>query len=199
MSQGSTLTRNPSEIGANKRRKMFETEMFETERLLVRHIAMADIEAMHAVYGDADAMRWVDDGQPLDRQGCTEWVGVTHRNYATRGYGMSALVLKQFEEIVGFCGLVHPGGQPDVEIKYALLRSYWGQGLATEAVRGMLDYARSRLRVQRIIATIAPENKASRRVLLKAGMVHLETQGNEDDAYTETLVWVPDNTHKGGL
>ncbi|MEO0488727.1 MAG: GNAT family N-acetyltransferase [Cyanobacteria bacterium P01_A01_bin.123] len=167
--------------------------MFQTERLLVRHITDADVEAMHAVYGDAEAMKWVDDGQPLDRQGCIQWIDVTHRNYMSRGYGMSALVLKRTDAIAGFCGLVHPGRQPQVEIKYALLRAYWGQGLATEAVRGMLDYAREHLKIPRVIATIAPENKASRRVLLKVGMNHLETHRNEDETYTETLVWLVEN------
>lgn len=145
---------------------------------------------MHAVYGDAGAMRWVDDGQPLDREGCVRWIEVTKQNYATLGYGMSALVLKHSGAVVGFCGIVHPGGQPEAEIKYALLRAHWGKGLATEAVRGMLAYAVERLDLSRVIATTAPENEASERVLLKTGMSHLETTLNEDGSHTKTFVWL---------
>lgn len=96
------------------------TILFETARLLVRHIEHTDADAMYSVYGDADAMHWVGDGQPLDHNQCEHWIEVTHRNYAVRGYGMFALVERQSQKPVGFCGLVHPGGQTEVEIKYAL-------------------------------------------------------------------------------
>ncbi|MEO0825763.1 MAG: GNAT family N-acetyltransferase [Cyanobacteria bacterium J06639_16] len=102
--------------------------MFQTKRLLVRHITDADVEAMHAVYGDAEAMKWVDDGQPLDRQGCIQWIDVTHRNYMSRGYGMSALVLKRTDAIAGFCGLVHPGRQPQVESNTRFYAPIGGRG-----------------------------------------------------------------------
>jgi hypothetical protein len=31
---------------------------------------------MHAVYGDASAMRWVGDGEPLERERCARWIDV---------------------------------------------------------------------------------------------------------------------------
>ncbi len=163
--------------------------IYHTERLLVRHITDGDVDAMCAVYGDAGAMRWVDDGRPLDREGCLRWISVTKENYATRGYGMSALVLRESGTVMGFCGIVHPGGQPEPEIKYALLREYWGQGLATEAVEGMLAYAAKYLGLRRVIATTAPENEPSHRVLLKVGMSHLKTTRDPDGGYTKTFVW----------
>ncbi len=149
------------------------TPLFTTERLLVRQIDHADIDDMFAVYGDAESMRWVGDGVPLPRDGCAHWVDVTRTNYEKRGYGMSALVLKTTGEVVGFCGLVHPGGQAEPEIKYALKRAFFGQGFASEAVIGMLRYGRETLGLRHIIATVAPENTVSLRVLQKAGMVEV--------------------------
>ncbi len=163
--------------------------MFSTERLHVRHIEPADVDAMHAVYGDADAMRWVGDAVPLAREYCAEWIVITQRNYALRGYGMSALAERDSSEVIGFCGLVHPGGQPEVEIKYALRREYWGKGFATEAVTGMLAYGASSFAITRVIATTAPENIASHRVLSKAGMLRGELQRNEDGSFTQLFEW----------
>jgi ribosomal-protein-alanine N-acetyltransferase len=120
-----------------------------------------------------------------------EDVEVTERNYATRGYGMTALVLKESGEVVGFCGLVHPGGQPECEIKYALRRAFWGQGLATEAVRAMLAYGARTHGLSRVIATIYPENTASARVLAKAGMQEVETRQNDDGTFTKVFAWQP--------
>ena len=65
--------------------------VFRTKRLTVRRLSSGDVEAMLSVYGDADAMRWVGDGQPLAREGCIKWVEVTLGNYQRRGYGMFAL------------------------------------------------------------------------------------------------------------
>ena len=141
--------------------------IFETLRLIVRRLTEGDIEELITVHADADAMRFVGDGEPLSRERCAEWVEVTRRNYATRGYGMTALVLRETGEVVGFCGLVHPGGQPGAELKYALKRTFWGRGLATEAAYAMLDYGVRELGLSKVIATIYPDNIASERVLRK--------------------------------
>ncbi len=144
--------------------------VFETPRLVVRRMRPDDVDALLAVYGDVDAMRWVGDGEPLAREGCARWVEVTHRNYALRGYGMFTALSRETGDVIGFGGLVHPDGQPDAELKYALRRAAWGQGLATELARGLLAYAQAPLGLARVCATAAPANTASQRVLVKAGM-----------------------------
>ena len=62
-----------------------------------------------------------------------------------------------------------------MEVKYAFLRSYWGQGLATEAVAALLAFAGEILGIEHVIATVAPDNTASHRVLAKARMTTLLT------------------------
>lgn len=166
-----------------------EPLLFETERLRARLLTPADADALHAVYGDADAMRWVGDGQPLDLATCQRWIGVSQRNYARRGYGMSALELRSTGAVVGFCGIVHPGDQPHAELKYAFVRAQWGQGLATEVAQAMLAYGARAHRLYEIIATAAPDNAASRRVLAKAGMQHVDSHRYDDGSSTELYLW----------
>lgn len=165
------------------------TPMFETARLRVRHLTDDDVAELSAVYGDAEAMRWVGDGQALTRAQCEEWLQVTRRNYARRGYGMSALVERSTGRVIGFCGLVHPGGQAEAEIKYALRRDAWGQGFASEAAAGMMAHAASALGLHEVIATTAPENLASHRVLLKAGLQRAELRDNDDGSQTQVFRW----------
>lgn len=163
--------------------------LFETERLIARWLEPADVDAMVSVYGDAEAMRWVDDGKPIGASECADWIEVTHRNYEIRGYGMSALIERRSGMVVGFMGLVHPGGQPEAEIKYAFHRSWWGKGLATEAVCAMLAYGVEHHDLRNVIATIAPGNSASQRVLEKAGMRMTSDQANDDGTITRFLSW----------
>lgn len=163
--------------------------VFETERLICRRIEPEDLEPMLAIYGDAEAMRWVGDGQPITREQCVKWLEVTNNNYRVRGYGMFALVERGSRSVIGFCGLVHPGGQEEAEIKYALARRYWGLGLATEAAAAMLEHASAVFGLRHVIATTAPENLASHKVLLKAGMVREELRLEDDGTHTQLFGW----------
>ncbi len=161
--------------------------VFETPRLRVRRWRESDLPGLAAVYGDAEAMRWVGDGRPLDAQACRHWLDVTRGNYARRGYGMFAVEWKVTPGLVGCCGIVHPGGQPEAELKYAYLRQVWGQGIATEALIGLIGHAIGVHGLRRLIATAAPENTASHHVLRKAGMTVAERRRNEDGS--ETVVF----------
>lgn len=165
------------------------TIIFETPRLIARHIVPTDLAEMLLVYGDEDAMRWVGDGTAITGDEAVHWIQVTLDNYRRRGYGMTALVWRESGEIVGFCGLVHPGGQPEAEIKYALKRSYWGRGIATEAASAMLAYGSQRHGLSYIIATTAPENVVSHRVLLKAGMSRGQLLRESDGSSTQVFEW----------
>jgi ribosomal-protein-alanine N-acetyltransferase len=133
-------------------------------------------------------MRFVGDGTALSREECERWLAVTADNYAKRGYGMFALVERQTGEVVGFGGLIHFAGRGEPEIKYALLRSAWGRGLATEAARALLDFARAR-GLPEVIATVDPQHGASQRVLAKAGMERGELRDEEDGTQTQMFYW----------
>lgn len=171
---------------------MTAQNLFETRRLRVRRMSSDDYDMLLVVYGDPEAMRWVDDGEPISEDDAARWIGVTLRNYETRGYGMCAVELAATNEVVGFCGLVHPGGQEAAELKYALRREHWGKGLATEAARGMVRYGTEEFGLDEIIATVAPENAASQNVLAKAGFRAAEVQANEDGTQTAVFRWRPD-------
>ncbi len=143
-----------------------------------------------AVYGDADAMRWVGDGRSISAEECNEWLVVTRRNYEKRGYGMFAVEFRSEPGVIGFCGIVHPGGQEEAEVKYAYLRRFWGQGIATEVLRGLISYGTSAHGLSRIIATTAPENAASHAVLAKAGMRRGVLRENEDGSFTQIFEYL---------
>lgn len=172
---------------------MSET-VFSTERLIVRQWRDSDLATLFAVYGDADAMRWVGDGKPITLEQCVKWLEITRWNYENRGYGMFAVEQKSFPGVIGFCGIVHPDGQAEPEIKYAYLRSLWGRGFATEAAAGLIEYGAAVHGLDYIIATTAPDNEASHKVLLKAGMTKGQLINEEDESATQLFYW-PSRSH----
>jgi RimJ/RimL family protein N-acetyltransferase len=145
--------------------------MVETGRLLVRRLTRADLDALHAVCGDPEVMRYVGNNRPLTRDQTLEWIERSLRNYGERGYGCGAVIERTDGRLLGFCGLVHTPGCRDAELIYGLAKEHWGRGLASEAAKGMLDYGFRTLGFLRIEATIDPENHASIRIARKLGMV----------------------------
>ncbi len=164
--------------------------LFQSERLLCRRWIADDFEQLYALYSDPESMRYVGDGQPISRALCEEWFKVTKANYAKRGYGMFTLVLRESGKVAGFAGLVHPRSQPEPEVKYAFLPLYRGMGLASELVPELLAYGTAAHGLRRIIATVAPGNLASQRVLAKAGMELAHRRQNDDGSTTLVYEWL---------
>lgn len=158
--------------------------LFTTDRLLCRRWLRQDKEALLGVYGDSQTVRWVGDGSPLTSEQAESWFSVTENNYQKRGYGMFTLQSRQDGQIVGFAGIVHPDNQQEPEIKYALHRDHWGKGLGSELVAGLIVYARVKLGLSELIATVDPDNQASRRILEKSGMQHEDIVDDENGRKT---------------
>lgn len=148
--------------------------LFTTPRFRCRYWKETDLEQIFAVYSDAETVRLVGDGSALSYADCVKWLDVTSNNYTRRGYGMFAVEEIASGNVIGFCGLVHPGNQPEPEVKYAFNKTCWGQGVASEVISALLPYGSREWQLQRIIATVYPENIASQRVLEKAGAVLTE-------------------------
>lgn len=76
---------------------------------------------------------------------------------------------------IGWKGGPDPDGS--VEIGYAVAPHYRGNGYATGAVIALVALARRRPDVRRVVAETAADNRASRRVLEKAGFTVSSVDG----------------------
>jgi RimJ/RimL family protein N-acetyltransferase len=145
--------------------------ILDTKRLLLRELIPEDVDSLALVLSDAETMRHYPAA--LDRAGVVAWIERNQRRYAEYGYGLWAMVLKSSGEVVGDCGLTRQNvdGTDEIEIGYHVRRDLWCQGYASEAARACQVYGFSRLGAERLISLIRPENKASRRVAEKNGLM----------------------------
>lgn len=74
------------------------------------------------------------------------------------------------DELVGLCGLVVQPAREDAEMWYMVDPRRWGQGIATQAARQLLDLGFEAYNLHRLWACCVPANPASARVLEKIGM-----------------------------
>lgn len=153
---------------------MSRTTVAESERLRLRQLDLDDAAFMLTLVNDPSwlrnigdrGVRSLEDARDYLRKGPIDMV-------ARHGFGLYAIELKSGEGPLGICGLIKRDSLPDVDIGYALLPEYVGQGYAIEAARATLALARERFRLNRLIAITTPENEASARLLVKLGM-HFE-------------------------
>ena len=149
--------------------------VIETERLTLRRLVMADLDALAALYADPEVRRYFPDGTQTYEQTREELEWVIKVYYGQYGYGLWATILKETGAFIGRCGLLpwEIGGRTEVEVAYLLDKSYWRRGLATEAAGAIVAHAFSTLPVDRLICMFDPENEASRIVATKVGMTML--------------------------
>jgi len=78
------------------------------------------------------------------------------------------IVLEATASVIGVFDL-RTAGQSKLEFGYALARQHWGQGLMTEALVEVVNWALQRPDIWRIGAAVDVDNAGSIRVMEKAG------------------------------
>lgn len=148
----------------------------ETDRLLLRPFTLNDLDAFSIICADPEVMRYIGNGKPLDRDTVNELLTWIILKYEEQGFGVLAVVLRENNQLLGFCGLIRQivDGQSYIELGYRLDRAFWGKGLASEAARCIRDYAINQLNLPRLISIIHIDNMASKNVARKVGMHHLK-------------------------
>ncbi|MGL6340759.1 MAG: GNAT family N-acetyltransferase, partial [Waterburya sp.] len=93
-------------------------------------------------------------------------------SYKKNGFGKWAVILKESNELIGYCGIAieQIDRVNEREIGYRLDSKFWGQGLATEAASATIQYAFEKLKFPYIIGIVEGVNVASVKVLQKLGM-----------------------------
>jgi ribosomal-protein-alanine N-acetyltransferase len=172
-----------------------ETERLETERLVLRRITLADLPFYVRLHGMAEVARglWLE-GRPKTAEQTEAWLLATLASYEALSLGYLAVVRKADGALIGRCGLIDMAvetaapegrlrrgwfGREEVpegvavsfegELGYTFDPAVWGKGYASEAARGVWDYARRGLGLEYVVSAILPRNAASRRVAQRAG------------------------------
>jgi RimJ/RimL family protein N-acetyltransferase len=146
----------------------------ETERLLLRPLEPADVDAVHAYQSRPEVCRYIPY-EPRSREAVAERLADPEKTRATLeepGQALDlAIVRKDTGELIGDMLLFwhsaeHRGG----EVGYVLHPDHAGHGYATEAAAAMLRLGFEGLGLHRIVARIDARNDASAAVLRRLGL-----------------------------
>jgi RimJ/RimL family protein N-acetyltransferase len=100
-----------------------------------------------------------------------EFLAIHLEHWNRHGFGRWMWYSKADGRFVGRAGLYtqNVDDKDEVEVGYALMPEFWGQGLATEMARASVNVAFEQLGLADSISLTMPTNHASRRVMEKCG------------------------------
>lgn len=159
------------------------TRRLETDRLILRRYGNKDAAAMYQNWAsDREVTRfltWQTHTSPEVSQGIIEdWV----KQYANENYYHWAIVLKENGgEPVGDIAVVDVKESISAaHIGYCIGRAWWHRGIATEALKAVMDFLFDEVGVNRVEARHDLRNPNSGKVMQKCGMKYEGTLRRAD-------------------
>lgn len=139
-------------------------KILETERLYLREFIPEDAVDFYHLNSDPEVIEYTGD-PPFESQEAARLFIKNYDSYERTGIGRYAVVRKEDNEFLGWCGLKYHSDKRAVDLGYRLYRCYWGKGYASESAKGCVEYAFAKARFPHLIAHVHIDNLASQHVL----------------------------------
>lgn len=154
--------------------------ILESPRLLLRQFTLADADSLLQLNSNPAVMQYLHEA-PLHTIADAEKVltDIIFPQYKNK-LGRWAVILKENNQFLGWCGLKYLAENDEVDLGYRLLQEHWGHGYATEGALHCVEYGFKKLSLPFIIGRAHVDNKASIKVLEKVGMEFVR-EGVEDE------------------
>ncbi len=162
--------------------------VLETDRLQLRWLGFDDAPFILELVNDPDWIRFIGDKSVHNLDDARAYIETEPMTmYRRYGFGLNRVALKHDDRPIGICGILKREALPEIELGFALLPAYRGQGYAEECARAVLQTASAGCR-RRLLAIVHPHNQASHRLLQKLGFEYkqrqrIQNQGEKLDLY----------------
>ena len=157
---------------------------FETERLILRPTTAEDAEFLLELVNSPKWLANIGDRNVRNLADAKKYIAERITTQLVRlGYANYTVIRKSDGVKMGSCGLYDREGLEGIDIGFAFLPQYHGQGYAFESAKKILEAAIHEFGIKRIQGITIPENKASQKLLEKLGLKFVEmTSIPHDDA-----------------
>lgn len=145
--------------------------VLETERLALRRFTLDDAAFAYALVNDPAWIEHIGDRNVKSLEDARGYLAKgAIAMYEKTGFGMWVVTLKGTGEAIGTCGLIKRDSLEDVDIGFAFLPQFRGQGYALESAKAVLEYGHATVGLKRMVAIVSPANKPSIRILERLGL-----------------------------
>ncbi len=146
--------------------------IMQTDRLALREVQVDDAGFILALINDPDWIRFIGNKGIHSEQLARDYIRQgPQQMYLRHGFGLWLVSDRLSRTPMGMCGLIKRDSLEDVDLGFAFMPAFRGQGIAEEAARACMTFARQQLGMQRLVAITTPDNIASGRLLERLGFV----------------------------
>lgn len=150
---------------------LMRESLFTTLRLQLRPTGPEDAGFVLELFNTPQWLRYIGDRQVGDLAQAEAYIKEKMLPQQQRlGYGSYTIIRQKDQRKIGTCGLYDREGLAGVDIGFALLPTFIGQGYAYEAARCLLDAGFKHFGLDRIGAITTKDNISSQRLLTKLGL-----------------------------
>lgn len=165
-----------------------------TARWILRRPAPADIDAIFAIHHNPDACRHNPSDMLATRADAEDLFRRWDQHWRRHSFGYWVVQDRESDAIAGFCGVkvVRFRDREVLNLFYRLDPAAWGQGTATEVATAVVVWAGEQLPDWTILARVRPQNLASQKVALHAGLTRapdLDEPGEDGPDQMYTMRW----------
>lgn len=168
--------------------KIEHSFVLQTPRLAMRELRGSDAPFILRLLNDPAWLRFIGDRGVRTVDGAREYLETRMISmYAKLGFGLWMVEPRAGGAPMGICGLVKRDQLPEVDLGFAFMPEFRGQGHAYESALAVRDHAIRALKLRRLLAITSPANAASVRLLERLGFARereMPWAGDEKDLVT---------------
>jgi len=147
-------------------------EIIDTERLLLRKMAIADAKSLLAIWSDPDVTKFMNIPRFTQVEQALEMIELLNQLANEHKAIRYSIIEKTSNCIIGSCGFNNLNFEnATAEIGYDLAKTHWGKGYATEAIISIINYAFTHFAMSTIVAKVDAANINSIKVLQKLNFI----------------------------
>lgn len=157
--------------------------LLETERLLLRDITIDDRQAIFDYRSDAETNKfqsWI----PETLEDVESFIQRNIKEFNQPESWYQVLITdKQTKTVIGDIGIHFFGNENlQVELGITLSKNFHGQGYASEALKGIIDFLFNDLKKHRIMTSVDPDNVDSIQLMERIGF-------RKEGHFVKSLFW----------
>lgn len=142
----------------------------ETERLYIRKFTLDDAPFIFELVNTPSWIEFIGDKNVHSLQDAKQYIQEKLLNpYKEFGFSFYLILTKSELKPIGMTGFIKRPSMQDIEIGFSLLPNEWGKGYAFEASKVILNYGKSILKIEKVVAITDPKNKSSQKLLTRLG------------------------------
>ena len=164
-----------------KQFKIFkDMPVLETERLVFKKIVESDLSDVYEYAKDPKVSEYLlwEPHKSIDyTRSYIDFLQLLYRKKQFYDWGIH---LKENMKMIGTCGFTNIDIKTNsATVGYVINSNFWGQGIATEALKKLKEFAKAELKLSGLRAKIIKENQRSAKVLEKCGFKIKEEQSEK--------------------